>query len=143
MITALQELINHISICQNENFISDVEYVKEKAILLLAKEKKQISDAVLFGIRQEFYDGTEEVSENYYLTHYTTDLNVDEIAKDRFESENEISEKPNVEAAIHESAKLLIEATAKAGFKNPELDCKLSVDDGRVYNLKFERVDAG
>jgi uncharacterized protein YfdQ (DUF2303 family) len=59
------------------------------------------------------------------------------------EHQKEIKDVPNVETAIHESAKLLIEATKKAGFKNPEIDCKLSVDDGTVYLLKFERVDAG
>ena len=62
MITVLQELINHISICQNDNFISDVEYVKEKAIELLAKEKEQIKNAFNQGYRDGEIDG--QFSEN-------------------------------------------------------------------------------
>lgn len=46
MQTVLQELIDHISNCQNDNFISDIEYLKEKAIEFLEKEKQQIIDAV-------------------------------------------------------------------------------------------------
>ena len=56
--------------------------------------------------------------------------------------QKEIKEQKNVESAIHESAKILIEAIEKAGYKNPDIDCTLSVNDGRVFKLKFERVDA-
>jgi hypothetical protein len=44
-LTAMQQLINHIQQLQDDNFISDVEYIKEKAIELLETEKQQIIDA--------------------------------------------------------------------------------------------------
>jgi hypothetical protein len=52
-----------------------------------------------------------------------------------------LSEHPAITEALNEAAKKLIEETAKAGYVNPELDCELKVDDGRIFKLKFERVD--
>lgn len=49
MQTALQELIEHIEKCQNDNFISDVEYIKEKAVELLQSEEAQITLAYKIG----------------------------------------------------------------------------------------------
>jgi hypothetical protein len=37
-----------------------------KANELLEKEKKQIIEAVTYGNRQEYYDGTEELGNKYY-----------------------------------------------------------------------------
>ena len=34
-------------------------------------EKEQIEKAVIFGNRQDFYDGTEEIGRNYYNSTYT------------------------------------------------------------------------
>ena len=34
-------------------------------------EKEQIEKAVIFGNRQDFYDGTEEIGSNYYNSTYT------------------------------------------------------------------------
>jgi hypothetical protein len=34
-------------------------------------EKLQIEKAVIFGNRQEFYDGTEEIGNNYFNSTYT------------------------------------------------------------------------
>ena len=34
-------------------------------------EKEQIEKAVVFGNRQDFYDGTEEIGSNYYNLTYT------------------------------------------------------------------------
>ena len=84
----------------NEHNIAVIETYKRCAKIaeeLLEEEKKQIVKAVRYGIVEggfiedssliESKELIVEMTEDYYLTHYTTDLNVDEIAKDRFESE--------------------------------------------------------
>ena len=37
----------------------------------LKEEKEQIEKAVVFGNRQDFYDGTEEIGDNYFNSTYT------------------------------------------------------------------------
>jgi len=44
-LTAMQELINYIQEMQDCNFVSDIEYIKDKAISKLELEKQQIIDA--------------------------------------------------------------------------------------------------
>jgi hypothetical protein len=52
-----------------------------------------------------------------------------------------VGDHPQIMEALKEAVKNLIEETEKAGYKNPELDCELKVDDGRIFKLKFERID--
>lgn len=52
-----------------------------------------------------------------------------------------LSEHPAITEALNEAAIKLIQETKKAGYVNPKLDCELKVDDGRIFKLKFERVD--
>lgn len=56
--------------------------------------------------------------------------------------EKDLKDYPMLEDAINDTAKILIEATEKAGYINFDIDCIVSIDDGRIYKLKFERVDA-
>jgi len=46
-LTAMQELINYIKEMQDDNFVSDIEYIKDKAISKLELEKQHIIDAVI------------------------------------------------------------------------------------------------
>ena len=52
-----------------------------------------------------------------------------------------LGEHPEIMGALNEAAKKLIEETEKAGYVNPDLECEFKVDDGRIFKLKFERVD--
>lgn len=52
-----------------------------------------------------------------------------------------LGEHPEIMETLNDAAKKLIEQTEKAGYINPELECELKVDDGRIFKLKFERVD--
>lgn len=45
--------------------------VKAQIEMFKEIEKEQIEKAVVFGNRQEFYDGTEEIGSNYYNSTYT------------------------------------------------------------------------
>ena len=47
--TAMQGLIEYLDELQEDNFVSDIEYVKERAIELLAKEREQIENAFVAG----------------------------------------------------------------------------------------------
>ena len=77
MQTALQELISHITKCQEDNFISDVEYLKEKAIELLKTEEAQIVLAYKIGGNDILKD-TSWHNENFIKnasSYYTSTFN--------------------------------------------------------------------
>ena len=97
--TVLQEIKQRFDLLartlpkNNKHNIAVIETYKRCAKIaeeLLKEEKKQIVKAVKYGLIEGGCVDEEEVkemTEDYYLTHYTTDLNADEIAKDRFDSE--------------------------------------------------------
>ncbi len=60
-LSAMEQLIQYMRECQEYNFISDVEYIIDKATELLTVERKQIIDAVKYGFndaRKPVYDLT-------------------------------------------------------------------------------------
>lgn len=59
LIMILNEPNQQVKATMIHNFVIDED-------IFLAIEKNQIVQAATFGIRQEFYDGTEEVAEQYY-----------------------------------------------------------------------------
>lgn len=64
-LTAMQELIEYIQEMQNDNFISDIEYIKDKAISKLEKEKQDIIEACYYGSQNLPYE-VKDKSEQYY-----------------------------------------------------------------------------
>ncbi len=73
-LTAMQEFELKVWKLDNENFtISNalIELVNEAK----EKEKQQIIEAVTFGNRQDFYDGNEEIGNNYYNETFKTTNN--------------------------------------------------------------------
>lgn len=52
-----------------------------------------------------------------------------------------LHEHPAVVDILGAAAKKLIEECDKSGYINPEFNCDLKIDDGRVFKLKFKRVD--
>lgn len=61
----LQEALSiHLTFEQQMKFEGLFQQAKEM-------EKEQIEKAVIFGNRQDFYDGTEEIGNNYYNKTYT------------------------------------------------------------------------
>jgi DNA topoisomerase VI subunit B len=52
-----------------------------------------------------------------------------------------LSEYPALTDTINESVKNLIDETEKAGYINPQIECEIKIEDGRIYKLKFERID--
>jgi CRISPR/Cas system-associated endonuclease Cas3-HD len=57
----IERLKNDLNIVLSDNVVEF--YLKE--------EKEQIEKAVVFGNRQDFYDGTEEIGDNYFNSTYT------------------------------------------------------------------------
>ena len=55
---------------------------QEKAKQLLPKEKEVIYNAVAYGNRQDFYDGTETIAEQYYTQTFTNQTTENEQGKD-------------------------------------------------------------
>ena len=80
--TAMQQMCNHIQDLSESMMMNGgnsdaeklkwfIEQTKSKAIELRdTVEKEQINDAVIFGNRQECYDGTETIGETYYNQTY-------------------------------------------------------------------------
>lgn len=80
--TAMQMLIQELdemiknevipdSLVTSEKRQKPYKFIKAKAIELRdTVEKEQIKDAVIFGNRQEDYDGTETIGEFYYNQKY-------------------------------------------------------------------------
>lgn len=74
--TAMQDLINDLDKIK-KNLTQKTEIQTIQLIIDTAKnkylqtEKEQIEKAVVFGNRQDFYDGTEEIGSNYYNSTYT------------------------------------------------------------------------
>ncbi len=52
-----------------------------------------------------------------------------------------IEENFEIAKAINESFKTLLKAFDKEGYKNPDLNCKIMTEDGRIFKLNFERID--
>lgn len=131
MNTAIQDLMEVVEMDYNNGVEVSVKVFFNMLKKAQDKEKEQIYNAFVAGSKR----GTEEIPfncEQYFTQTYQT-----------MRFENEIKEVPIVHNAISESCKLLIEATQKAGYHNVDIDCNLSVEDGRVFKLKFERVDVG
>jgi hypothetical protein len=62
--TAGEWLISQLYISEDSIWFKEIrEQAKEM-------EKQQIIDAVIYGNRQEFYDGTETIGEQYYNETY-------------------------------------------------------------------------
>ena len=71
MKTPMQELIHYIQEMQDDNFVSDIEYIKDKALSLKEKEKQVIIDAYETGEKNIDFNalhgyGKLSNSTNYY-----------------------------------------------------------------------------
>ena len=67
--SSIEWLIQHIKM------LGEAGYDSNEAIDILSKEakelhRKEIIEAVTYGNRQEFYDGTETIGEKYYTEKY-------------------------------------------------------------------------
>lgn len=69
MKTPLQEHIEWLE-SFSQPFI-EIEMVIRRVQQLLPKEKEAICNAVTYGNRQDFYDGTETIGEHYYTQTFT------------------------------------------------------------------------
>ena len=73
--TPLKQLIDEMQdLKKTKIFNNSLKSIDECIDLAYAKleiEKEQIEKAVIFGNRQDFYDGTEEIGSNYYNSTYT------------------------------------------------------------------------
>jgi len=74
--TALNKLIDFLNeeICERRDYSASkmCEVIRLKIETeLLEEEKERIEKAVVYGNRQEFYDGTEEIGNNYFNSTYT------------------------------------------------------------------------
>ena len=64
--TPLAQLIQFME--QNQYFIGNDLYAKQKE--LLEEERQNLTDAVTYGNRQDFYDGTETLGDQYFNKTY-------------------------------------------------------------------------
>ena len=64
--TPLAQLIEFME--QNQYFIGNDLYAKQKE--LLEEERQNLTDAVTYGNRQDFYDGTETLGDQYFNKTY-------------------------------------------------------------------------
>lgn len=68
--TALTQLEKWIIKFEETNGTPTMCEVKAQIEMFKEIEKEQIEKAVVFGNRQDFYDGTEEIGSNYYNLTY-------------------------------------------------------------------------
>jgi hypothetical protein len=129
MNTAIQELIQVVEMDYNNGVEISMKVFFKMLKDAQTKEQEQIYAAFVAGSER----GTKHIPfncEQYYTQTFGQVV-----------SSNEIKEVPVVNDAISASVKLLIEATEKAGYNNVDIDCNVSADNGKVFKLKFERVD--